>query len=414
MVRLDLLRGRPGTRAGPRGTGRRRPRTPPAPATRGSARAGRRRRGSRGGCSSTARCGRRAPARRGRRRGSSRLGEGLGRRPRPRPRRPRSSGSGASGADEGAAGRGPAARRSTRGRRRPSARSGTRRRGGRPCPSSSSVPRSRAAPASSSGRANGVWLKCTQAQVGAQLGQERAPPGRGGSPAPAPPRRRGPTRPRRRRRPVHLAGRRPRPRGPAACRSGAGGRGRAGRGGGTTAWRCRPRRRPAGRSSGSRASSRTRKPSASTTPAVGGLAVAVGDGGGHPDGVGAGHQRGQARHQPAGAPPADELAVVAHGERHRTSVGDDHDRALGHGGPVAPAPTTADPRRRRPRRCFTVAVRVVARSRQVPGHRDGRRGRPGDRRRRWRAGHDADEVPMADGGEGTLDALGGRQPHHAR
>ena len=123
-------------------------------------------------------------------------------------------------------------------------------------------------------------------------------------------------------------GRPPRPR-RSARRTGAGGSGRTGRGTGTTAWRCRPRRRPSGRRRDPAPSRRVRNPSAADRPTVGDHAV--------------GRRRWRRRStvvsvpatsgaSPETSPPAPRrahrLTVLAEAERERAPVGGDDDRAV--------------------------------------------------------------------------------------
>ena len=322
-VALDLARGRrrsPGTPVARRR--RRRPRTRPARGAPGARRAGRRRRGTRAGCSSTARRGRpgrspRGPHDRPRARASAAAHSGDAAAAR------MSSGSDASGDDERRrlevgerAGRRCGSRRPTAGVWNPQARWAAR-------PSSSSCAAASGSAPSHTGGANGVWLKCTHARSGrvvAQPGRHQAQVvvlhehgralgrhlghrvGEGV---------------------VHRAVGVPRV-GPATRRRPARGRGPTGRGARTRAPRCSPRRRRGGRSRGrGRAAARgTRRPrprpalAASRSPSDMAAASQVTS----PSAA----ERPDARHQPAGAALADERAVV---RRARTTPGRGSTRA---------------------------------------------------------------------------------------
>jgi hypothetical protein len=63
-------------------------------------------------------------------------------------------------------------------------------------------------------------------------------------------------------------------------------------------------------------------------------ALGVGHGGRDPQGVGACDERGDARHQPAGAAPGDRRAGIVVAERHRAPVRHQHDRPLGDTGGI--------------------------------------------------------------------------------
>ena len=199
---------------------------------------------------------------------------------------------------------------------------------------------------------------------GAPLAQQRRRRGTGGSPARARPRRRARLGGGVGERLVHARGRRPTPRRHGG-RGGAGGRRRTGRGGRTTAWRCTPRRRRRGRSPGRwrGAGPEARRPrptppaAASRSPSD--IAAAI-----H-SGVGAADERRRARHEPAGAAPGHERAVVVRRERQRAPVRDEDDGRDGSGAGRTGGATMQSAR-----------CAVGGRSRQVPGDRHGARRSP--------------------------------------
>ena len=139
-------------------------------------------------------------------------------------------------------------------------------------------------------------------------------------------------------------------------------------------------------------------------PRSAGGPIAVGDGGGQPGCVGLREERTDAGHQATRAPLGAERAGVVLLEGHRPPVGHEHEGAIDRG--CACSRNRIDsPRSSRQPRLSHASGRGT---RQAPRHRHRAR-RSG---RLWRAswsehGGRCDEVPMADGGEGTLEALGG-------
>src|SRR5690606_34545136 len=148
---------------------------------------------------------------------------------------------------------------------------------------------------------------------------------------------------------------------------------------------------------------------------------------GDPRGARAGDQGADARHQATGAPLGHQLAVVAPPERHRATVRHDHHRSLGHGAeptrPTTPRSPPGPVARRRQRRTggatggssgralgsigHTGRVRMVAAPDKFRGTASATEVADAIGRAAWEAGWRCDEVPMADGGEGLLEALGG-------
>ena len=384
--------GRPGTRAAPRARGRRRRRTRPARhsgrvRSRSSKARKPRSRFFDSSMRSTRTMSWRSPT------ASSRAASSCGallatpppsrcRRGRRRPGRRRS------------AGRAPSTSRAARPRRRrPTGWRGSRRRGGRPGPAAARRRRRSGSTRSAVGSQNGVWLKCTAAQVGAGVRPAARRPARGGSPARA----------------------RPRPRAPPRRRASA------------KAWLTRavrvPRLPPAPVDAGPAGQVEQavvqepqrgvgdhvvghavlvgvdrQRPHAEALglddPLLGRLAVGVGHGGRDPGRAAGRRRRARGSTQPAGAPLGLQLAVVVPRERDGPAVRHDDDRLQ------VDAPASAAP--------YPACPIVVAAPTSSGGRRPRPRSRPPSARGRVPAGWTCDEAPVADGGEGTARRPGRR------